>query len=267
MRLAHYALACAASLCACVWPASRAFAGFTNINQPYPGEESHGQIFSAVYGGSFTRTGLLSLDFTNGVITAIRIDDFVDPEPDRAPQFDPHLIVVGDTGGDDQTWLANYRVASAEAKFAMYSQNFGYFEGASGGSYVKLFDQTGQGYTVGGDADLSRLAGQVLRWGRGGEGRIFSSKPSDNSDSRDHMVTYRIEGLAEILGAPAGLTTWLMFWEDKFKNEEGADFDFNDLVVEVQALPIPEPASAGLLLLACTSTVLGRSRRARRGRC
>ncbi|WP_428938023.1 PEP-CTERM sorting domain-containing protein [Fontivita pretiosa] len=255
---------CALMGALCLCAPSATFAGFTPINPPV-GEDTHREILSFIYGGNFQPTGAHNLDFTNGQITAVRIDDFPDPQPGRAPLFEP-LNIIGENGSDDQTWFADYRVASAEAKFAVYDQNFGYFAGPAGGSYTMLFDQTGWGYQVQGDADLTRLAGQILRWGRGGEGRILSSKPSDNADGRDHMVTYRIEfnqipSLDQPPQPQFQLTTWLLFWEDKFEGEQLADFDFNDLVVEVKALPIPEPATISGLLLGGAAMGLTRSRR------
>jgi hypothetical protein len=210
-------------------------AEFSQINPPHPGEDSHQMIFSVVYGGTFVPTGPGSVDFTNGSILAKRVDDFFLTE-DGGP------LEMGPTGGDDdtdQTWRAQFTNARAEAVFAAFDQQFGFFPGSSGGSYVPLFNVTGDGYGVTGESNLTLLPGTTIRWGRGGEDRILSSKISDNSDDEDHMVTY------QILAAPDGgepQFRWLIFWEDILRGEPFEDFDFNDLVVEITA--IPEPSSA-----------------------
>jgi hypothetical protein len=60
------------------------------------------------------------------------------------------------------------------------------------------------------------------------------------------MVTYRIEGLPD----RATHATWLLMFEDL---AGGGDRDYNDLVVEVKAIPLPPalwPAAALLAGLA-----------------
>jgi hypothetical protein len=241
-----------------------ALAGFTPINPPPVNEATHQQIFSAVYGGNFVPTGLLNLDYSNGTVTATRVHDF--PDPSVGLRFEP-LSLINTYGSDDQLWLADFQFASAEAKFAVFEQNFGYFEGEDGMTYHKLFDQSGLIYNVSGEANLAEVSGKLIRWARGGEDRVVSSRPSDNEDGMDHMVTYLITGLDEpmvidgqqVRGQQNSLIRWLVFFEDKFQGEEKFDFDFNDLVVEITALPvIPEPST---LALAALGSVFGLRRR------
>ncbi|HEY7090824.1 MAG TPA: PEP-CTERM sorting domain-containing protein [Tepidisphaeraceae bacterium] len=247
-------------LCCAAAPRA-AWAGYTPINPPPFGEDTHQEILSQIYGGTFVPLGL---DFTNGTVTATRVEDFTDPGEAKTP-----LQLVTSFGSDDQLWQSDFRFACAEAKFAVYKQDFGYFDGLTDNTYHKLFDQDGLDYNVTGDADLSSLSGKLLRWGRGGEDRVLSSRPSDNADGRDHMVTYLITGLDEPgtlpslrSQPPANLKRWLIFFEDKFQGEQGADFDYNDLVVEITAtqVAIPEPASA------VSVAMLGGFLLARRGR-
>jgi hypothetical protein len=240
-------------------------AGFTPINPPPFGEDTHQEIFSAVYGGNFVPTGALNLDFTNGTITATRVEDFVDPTLSLS-RFEP-LSLINSYGSDDQIWQADFQFASAEAKFAVFQQKFGYFLGLDGNEYHNLFDQTGLIYNVQGESSLAEVSGQVIRWARAGEDRIVSSRPSDNADGMDHMVTYQITGVdqpviidgQQVRGQQNNLIRWLVFFEDKFQGEQLFDFDYNDLVVEITATtPIPEPGIAMPLVLA---GLLGRRRR------
>ena len=60
------------------------------------------------------------------------------------------------------------------------------------------------------------------------------------------MVTY------QILSAPDGgngVFRWLLFWEDILRGEQFADFDFQDLVVEITAVPEPGTVACSLLAL------------------
>jgi hypothetical protein len=216
--------------------ASSAFGAFTTINAPIFAEDNRVQILSNVYGGTFTPVGPDNLNYTNGSITATRVNDLYQPLVDPAP------TIIGGGGPiyDDQVWNGAFTLASAQAVFGDFHQEFGYFDGASGGTYVKLFDVTGIHYDATGEADLSQLSGHTLRWARGGEDRVWSSQIYDNSDQKDHMVTYQISGLQD------NKLTWLLMWEDKKVGEIFADFDYNDLVVELKALPradVPEPTA------------------------
>ena len=247
---------------------AQVLAGFTPINSPPLGEDTHQAIFSAVYGGSFVQNGL---DYSNGAITAYRVEDFTDANFDLS---DIQSLVPENAQGvlnaDDQLWQADFQLASAEAKFAAFQQRFGYYDGLADTTYHELFEQTGYAYDVAGSADITALAGKTIRWARGGEDRIVSSRPMDNADLQDHMVTYLIvdqnqnppEQTPTVgRGASPRTLTWLLFWEDKFLGEQLADFDFNDLVVEITAAEseiVPEPASGAFLL---AGLLLARQRR------
>jgi hypothetical protein len=223
-------------------------AGFTTINPPHPGEDSHQQIFDQIYGGTFSPFGSRGVDFSNGFIVAQRVDDVIGPDGEGVPL----IMNRGPTGGDDDTdqlWRAAFTGAVAEAKFAAFDQNFGYFDGPSGGNYIQLFSLVGSGYAVQGEANISNLAGKTIRWGRGGQGRTLSSLIADNADDEDHMVTYQILEENPTDGGVAPLR-WLVFWEDILRGEQFEDFDFNDLVVEITAIPEPAALSAvGFLAL------------------
>jgi hypothetical protein len=65
------------------------------------------------------------------------------------------------------------------------------------------------------------------------------------------MVTYRVTGLDTYE------TVWLLFWEDLPKNS--SDLDYNDLVVEIRALP--EPATLAWSTMGALVMLFGYRRR------
>jgi len=136
-------------------------AGFTTIDPPYPGEASIEQVFEHGYGGDFTASGL---DFDNGSIQALRLDD------DDDQVFDDGSVTFG---------------AEARAAFASLSQTCGYVPGDSGGSFA-----------VTAEAGPITLDGPFRLARRGPNGEI-TSRNADNPDDADHMVTYSIVGLPQ----------------------------------------------------------------------
>lgn len=238
--------------CVLVSLTSPVLASFTVYNPPYPPEATIQEVISAAYGGLFVPAGAGGLDFTNGTISAVRIEDL------NSSQEQPTISsLIGPIGGDDQLWKAEFISALAIASWGRYQMEFGYFEGESGGTYHKLFNQTGWADQVSGSAELSQLSGQVIRWARGGEYRVFSSLSGDTAADNwkdtahpDHMITYRIDGLPD---ASEGIYTWLIFWEDKLPWEVQADYDYNDMVVQIKTraihVEVPEPGAAAAILL------------------
>jgi len=210
--------AAAAALLSSIGLATPSFAGFTPINANESGEPNQLQILDHVYGGSFTKDGN---DFANGAITATRVDD-----------------------SQDQIWSQTDAIVSARAvaSFNTLTEAFGYFNGASGGSFHTLFTASGTGFNVSGNSGTVPMT-TPYRLGRGGEGTLFSSNGAENVDQRDHLVTYAITGVP---GTPANVQTWMLFWEDL--PAPSSDFDFNDFVVEMKTDP-PATASTPPLLI------------------
>ncbi|MCZ6834400.1 MAG: hypothetical protein O7G85_01370 [Planctomycetota bacterium] len=231
-------------------------AGFTTVVAPTAaGEIGHAAIFDGVYGGSFSASGL---NFTNGSITATRIHDF---DSGGGHSGSLNLLASSDVGANDQVWHDGIANLQAVARYAGYSQDFGYYQGS---------DNPGTGFTSGtllslvtnpflGEGPTSSPTNIVgdWRWGRDGT-TTNSSLHSDNVDGLDHMVTYMITGAGlAALGYDADATIWMIFFDDQ--EWPDTDRDFNDLAVEIvaRAIPIPAPVMlAGLGLLG-----LGLSRR------
>ena len=202
------------------------------------GELDHQQILEELYEGDFVVSGA---DYFGGGaagdVYAFRHDDLLDPPGVL------NTLAGGRETSADAVWAEGYISATAAARYAGYSQQFGLDRGSG---FEPLFDVAGWGTAVSGEATID-LTGQVWRWVRRdiGGGNEFSSDPQMNGDGLDHMVTYQITGLDR-----EG-TTWLLFWKDvagPHTSEGGcSDRDFNDLVVEIHA--VPEPASLALLAL------------------
>ncbi len=213
--------------------AAPAFAGFTTVSPSPGGEFNHEQILEGYYGGDFSASGV---DFTGGgaggTISAIRWDDSLPPNNT--------LAIFGPTAGSaaDQFWTDGKINVTAVARFAGNSQELGIDKGSG---FESLFAIGGSSLAVSGNATQD-LTGKSWNWIRRDEGggTSFNSDETKNADGLDHMVTYQITGL------PTNETVWLLCFEDlSGPLDGGSDRDFNDLVVEVRA--IPEPATLGLL--------------------
>jgi len=243
-----------------VFVAGEARAGLTKgISSPPKGEQGIAAILGRTYGGSFSASGS---NYTNGTLTAVRVED-------ETADNDPLSVrgTPGPNGGSssDQFWaaFAGDFSARALARFAGKAQSFGYIADdalgneatESASAFQKLFSVGGSGYNVSGSAKNVDLIGQTWSWGRSGGGDTFSSAAAANPDGRDHVVTYRIDGLND------NRTTWALFWEDLDAGRAGHNSsmaDYNDLAVEISAAnatassvaaPLPPAAWSGIAML------------------
>jgi hypothetical protein len=242
----------------CLVVSASAWGGFTSVNPPPSGEKSIKQILDQVYGGSFTANGV---NFTNGSKFATRIHDT--PEAgSRAVTvptslvYDPYVLNAGFQ--TDQVWSADSVDADARAKFALFSQKFGFAEGVAAVNYQNLMNVSGNGFDQSATASLDNMSNRIWRWGRDGDNGVFTSQISDNEDE-DHMITYRIDNISRM--GDENVTTYLLFWEDKYASQN-SDFDFNDMVVEIRSTSavVPEPSAIGAVM--ALSGLMLRRRRA-----
>ncbi len=219
-----------------------ALAEYTHVKGSPASEAGHREILSGIYGGDFTGSGtdlgngLFTL-FTNGTITAERVDDF-------GLGTVLNLATSEPGSGDDGLWTDGIAVAAAEARYALFPQEFGFDVGLG---YTKLFELAGSGFLVAGSGMVNFSLGTTWAWARANDSdstlvNVQYSLDSMNGDNLDHMLTYRITGIPNV---PPKQKVWLLFWED-LNGAQGndtdpdnrgfrADRDFNDMVVEVRA--------------------------------
>jgi hypothetical protein len=217
-------------------------ADLSAVGTPPSGEATIEDLLNNIYGSGFTG-GQNDASYTNGTITATRVDDAFDGSPGTNLNV---VTGVPGAGASDQWWSDGSIEAVAKARFAGYDQAFGYDSGAGP---VTLFSVSGDGYAVSGSGSVN-LTGDTYQWLRTGvEEGPWSSVESQNTDLMDHMITFQITGLN------TGWATWLLCWEDKTIQTD-ADWDYNDMVIEVRAVPIPGALLLGLIGLSAAGIKL-----------
>lgn len=213
--------------------------GLTPV-QSNPLEPSHQAIIESAYGAQFQGdpgAGFVSVDRDVPVVLT-RATDF---------GLGGILDVAGGDrqDADDEVWHDGVISITARARFASFAQDFGFFAGeGSATPFQNLLSVTGGGFDSVGHApefDIGAVT-HTWRWARSGDGDTFSSRPSDNPGERDHMVSYRVSGLDNGFAA-----TWLLFFEDQ-GIADGSDWDYNDLVVEINVRAVPAPGGVGLAM-------------------
>jgi len=214
-------------------------AGMTTVKTAPGTEVGHRQIFEHQYGGNFHKVGD---DFYSGNVSAKRMDDWMS-------SLGVQNLKTGECGLAADQWFSGKFSVSAVAKFSNNTQRLG-VESVKGASR-DLFNVKGYGFDIS-NAHTSLDISDSFKWSRWGDSGVQTSIDTDNADGRDHMVTYVIEGLD-------GQTkpTFMMFWEDLNRSaatpKKRSWADYNDLVLEVrsdvQAIPLPAPAIAGLIML------------------
>jgi hypothetical protein len=227
-----------------------AHAGFTTVNGP--GEIGIRNLLNGIYSDSFQPAGSNATVFTSGGgLTATRVNDYVGSSSSNHGS-NLNILTSSATGGGltDQIWQDGISNITAEAKFAAYSQSFGYTDSAG---YHELYNIAGGSGTnfleskpIIANLDLT---GNTWTWDRSDVGNgpnpgnlHWSSDKSLNSDHLDHLITYEITGTGILY------KTWLIFWDDQ-ANCTSSDRDFNDFVVQITAQARPIIPAPGAILL------------------
>src|SRR4051794_22596079 len=192
---------------------------------PHATEQNQAQILSHTFGGSFSASGS---GFTNGAITATRVDDL-----------------------HDVAWAGGKLTLTPIASFAGSSETLGVLSGKNGSSYQPLFTVNQFGYASGAPGATLDLAGQPFRFALDNSAtHLRSSSLSSENTTGDQLITYKVNGLGD------GKSHYLLFWEDVPVGS--SDHDYNDLVVSAAfagrggpvAVPLPPAALTGAAVMA-----------------
>jgi hypothetical protein len=143
----------------------------------------------------------------------------------------------------DQIWQNLDGGATVKAKHAAHQHEVGYLDDTPGFDSLTPVLSSLDTVTIGetpGQSDGLTLFRWAIKDTTPNPDVVWSSRPSDNSDGLDHMVTFRITGNA---GKPLNVVgNYVIAWEDLPKNS--SDKDYNDVVLEVgNVAPTPEPGS------------------------
>ncbi len=130
----------------------------------------------------------------------------------------------------DQVWTDGIVSSFAKARYAGYTQQFGYTTNLVTPSYTNVLNVSGSGYIVSGSGTIDFAPGTRWAWARTGNlGGTQYSLDSLNSDLKDHMVTFQILNQE--------CNTWVLAFEDLWSFK--SDWDYNDLVIEIRCIPAP----------------------------
>lgn len=222
-------------------------AGYTTVSGP--GEIGIKDLLNGIYSvDDFQPVGSNATEYTssNASLTVDRVHDFFDNDDGIAG---PINLLTGTSDNVDQIWTDGIAIASAEARFAGYEQNFGY--SVNGGEWIpwviNITPNAGVDPVSTTISPAERNFTPTWEWARSsnpdGSGLTWFSSIASNTypanpdgDGLDHMITYEVTG--------DGITdkTWLLFWDDQTCNTP-SDRDFNDLVIKITARPIPAPGA------------------------
>jgi hypothetical protein len=231
-------IATAVAVAAAGFTAGSAQAGFSNFKMAPRTESGIQRIIEHTYGGDWAPASSGKDYIGPGGMTAVRVND----------NFGLHALdlTTGDlAGASDATFTGGTFTARAVAKFSLNMQTFGYNDS---GGFHSLFTADGLGFDVTSTTANVDSASGPIRFERSGDSGTQTTWHGDNLDGRDHMLTYRIDGVSGADGP-----VFLLFWEDLDKTASlpvwRSSSDFNDLVVELRGgshiSPGPLPGDGG----------------------
>ncbi len=221
-----------------VMAAGVAHAGFTSVNvSGANGEQTLVQVLNHWYSaGNNDFASVAGTQVSASGVTATRIED---------SGVLGHLFLnIGFVSGTntDQTWEDGSVTVAARARYAAYSQRFGYLAGTGTGVPTADVAVTGSGYGATNVATQWSIGSGAFQWIRAGDGNQHYSIEANNQSSADHMVAF------ELSGASWTRPVYLLCWEDL--ESSGWDYDYNDLVMEVGVIPLPGSVALGFVGLA-----------------
>jgi hypothetical protein len=218
---------------------------FSTINNNGP-EVNQATLLSVIYGGTWTPISGTQ-NYTNGSMTAYRVAD--------GGYASPLNMLAESSTAADEVWAGGEITITARAKYAGDTHTFGWIDGASPTPTTSNYQVLLSTSTL--DQPVTAHLTESFRWALFDitTNQLLTSRPQDNPDGLDHMITYRM------VGAGFESPTWLIAWEDRTTGLN-SDRDFNDVAIEVVATSVPEPGTAALL---ATGGLLS-SRRRREGR-
>jgi hypothetical protein len=243
--------------------APRAQASPVSSDPSYPSEVGLPAILSHTFGGTFASDPSDLKDFTNGSLTAVRVDDGQIGDTPAATADGSDILEP--LGGSDDMWQGSVESARVIGLFTGHKQSFGYYSG-TGNDYHQLFVATGYGFSPDGSAtsptSLVSSASGVFSFTRdGSDGHKPFPANHNNFDHQDEMMIYEIEGLNN------NLNTYILAFDEMPSQCPAGKFS-NDFAVEItgpsadqsETLAIPEPGTA--LASVAMSFLLARRRRA-----
>lgn len=142
----------------------------------------------------------------------------------------------------DQIWWEWNGGAVARAKYAGDNHLIGYTQGVAGG-VPTLSATSGSGFGVVGSFLFNFTPNDNLRFNLKDlrTGDVWSSRVAENFLAEDHMVSY-------LINAGQSVGNYVIAWEDLPSTAPTSDFDYNDMVIEVNHVhPVPEPTALVLL--------------------